>query len=667
MILGSHRRANLRAWLPFLWYAVPTVPLALTAMYAKLRWLELDGFRTVARALGRPDGPSFSILERLSFFRGDLLTASVVLPLFAVLIARVLRVRWRAPMVAAVCVLGLLALYLQTQSLGQVGRFLPAQMWWSGIRFALERTYVAVAYVSAPGLIKIAAMIAATAVLAAWASRRAATPTAEHPAWRTIGSVIWGLALVAAAAAYFPSIRPSAFHRAYLGQALLAFSGTSTRDVSTLVALDPHDLAARYRALVGAAASARDDQYWARSEGADVVIVVLETAPAKCLDFGGSLTDLPNLQKLRQHALVATGHYAPAPYSSLSNFSLLTSWYPPESASRYVDRQGSKRIPSFLWRLRDLGYETVLYEAFEDRFENDPAMYTLLGVARHVVSDREAGQLLRWAQIAHADSAALQALLTDIASWKARQGRFAIVFAPQFSHDPWYDVTSGRARSPVERCRALMAVADQWIGAIDSAVARAGLGEQSIVVVTSDHGVRTEVGDSLFQPGIMDASSFHVPLMIHSHTAFDSTVTVSAISSTVDVMPTLLDLLGIERDRDLEQGNALWDKRLADRTTFLTASSYSGSDGYHRRGTFASWNRVTDAVYMKYSPVLHYARTDQVIRTSSAADSITRLVRQFYDLQFAWLERMPTTYALRSPSLGGTRSMPPGTRSTRPR
>lgn len=59
--------------------------------------------------------------------------------------------------------------------------------------------------------------------------------------------------------------------------------------------------------------------------------------------------------------------------------------------------------------------------------------------------------------------------------------------------------------------------------------------------------------------------SFHVPLLIYAPTVFPATLTVSNLTSHVDIVPTLLDMYGMRTGRATEQGAPLWKSGLADR------------------------------------------------------------------------------------------------------
>ncbi|HEX9632955.1 MAG TPA: sulfatase-like hydrolase/transferase, partial [Gemmatimonadales bacterium] len=174
--------------------------------------------------------------------------------------------------------------------------------------------------------------------------------------------------------------------------------------------------------------------------------------------------------------------------------------------------------------------------------------------------------------------------------------RFAAAIMPQLGHAPWPDVR-GMGDDHPARGRALMAIQDAWIGEILDVLRATSSLDTTLIVVTSDHGIRTRAEDPGFKGGRISDYSFHVPLLVYAPTALRAPMKISWLTSHVDIAPTVLDLLGVKRRQESEQGTPIWDGRLPDRTTFLLARGYLGADAYHSRGEFYALNRLSDAVH----------------------------------------------------------------------
>jgi arylsulfatase A-like enzyme len=103
--------------------------------------------------------------------------------------------------------------------------------------------------------------------------------------------------------------------------------------------------------------------------------------------------------------------------------------------------------------------------------------------------------------------------------------------------------------------------ADRWLGRLVSVLRDTGLYDNTMIVVTSDHGEELAErqpddfydvhGHTLFEEMV------RVPLIIrlpHGHAAG---ARVRQVARTIDVMPTVLDFLGIEPERNEMQGRSL--------------------------------------------------------------------------------------------------------------
>ena len=106
--------------------------------------------------------------------------------------------------------------------------------------------------------------------------------------------------------------------------------------------------------------------------------------------------------------------------------------------------------------------------------------------------------------------------------------------------------------------------------------------DKTLIVMLGDHGLRTRREYPPFRAGTLDDVTFHVPLVLYAPGVVESTVHIPWMTSHIDIAPSVLDLLGLQADRELELGSPMWEPALADRTTFFFARSYLGADGYQR-------------------------------------------------------------------------------------
>jgi len=103
--------------------------------------------------------------------------------------------------------------------------------------------------------------------------------------------------------------------------------------------------------------------------------------------------------------------------------------------------------------------------------------------------------------------------------------------------------------------------ADRWLGRFIEALRRKGLYDKTMLIVTSDHGEEFgEHNKALWynhHGHILYEEMIHVPLLIKLPNGYAGGTRVSAICETVDVMPTILDVLDIAPPKDEMQGRSL--------------------------------------------------------------------------------------------------------------
>jgi choline-sulfatase len=141
----------------------------------------------------------------------------------------------------------------------------------------------------------------------------------------------------------------------------------------------------------------------------------------------------------------------------------------------------------------------------------------------------------------------------------------AVGFIPPEARDPHsrrlydnydrgeYRITEDHMRGARHAYYAMISYLDDKIGGLLAALAAAGLAEDTIIVLTSDHG------DMLGERGLWYKMSFfedsaRVPLIVHAPGRFEPRRVAENVS-LVDLLPTFLDLAGI--DKPLLDGHSL--------------------------------------------------------------------------------------------------------------
>ena len=111
---------------------------------------------------------------------------------------------------------------------------------------------------------------------------------------------------------------------------------------------------------------------------------------------------------------------------------------------------------------------------------------------------------------------------------------------------------------------------DRVIGELARHLSDAGLTEETLLVITSDHGEQfLEHGRLVHGGDAFYNELIHIPFVISNPRLFPETITASTPMTSIDFAPTLLDLMGLDIP-EVYQGESLADRHDEDRVVFAT-------------------------------------------------------------------------------------------------
>ncbi len=125
-------------------------------------------------------------------------------------------------------------------------------------------------------------------------------------------------------------------------------------------------------------------------------------------------------------------------------------------------------------------------------------------------------------------------------------------FDPHFPHEPPTPYDQLYAHDPY---LGEIAYADESLGTLLAELERLGAYDRTLIVFTSDHGEGRGEHDESTHSMLLYESTLHVPLIVKAPGGLSGT-RVAERAGTVDVLPTVLDLLGLPIPGDL-QGESL--------------------------------------------------------------------------------------------------------------
>ncbi len=578
---------------------------AVTAIYVKS---ELLDYMVAGRALGRIEiaaltaiDPSrsylFSFFEQLSFYRSDLLLGFFILPLIGWGLLYWLPRQWRLFCVVTVTFSVVVFLCLQLLGFKLVGQFQSWELWYESIRWGVRHLDVARKYLGAALFLQLGGALLVLYLLALLVKRWWQGSSRQS---FFVGALAWISCLtlfVMTAIAWATPMHATSYHRSAFLICFEAFFGLGEVDVSKYDELGLDDVLAAWREVTNTPAPKPLPDHFAAAQDYDVIYFILETAPSRCLDVSGDMEDLPNLKRLRERSWVAPNHVTTYPFTSFALYSMITSWYPTDI--RYQVSGPGPGVPGVMRTLGDAGYATAAYLPIDDEnFHHEVGISRIVFPKNPDGSGVNLGQAGDFPEQINSDRVALELMKKDLGGWIRENRRYAVMYLPQVGHAPWHEVGAGTASSDVvSRGRALIGLQDQWLGELLDFLEEAGRLERTLIVVTGDHGIRTRMEDPAFVGGMIDPYSFRVPCLLFAPSVLQETAEIPWMTSHIDLTPSILDLLGAVKGRDLELGAPIWDERLEQRTTLFWADKYLGVDGFHENGTYYMWHYISDMLY----------------------------------------------------------------------
>ncbi len=313
-----------------------------------------------------------------------------------------------------------------------------------------------------------------------------------------------------------------------------------------------------------------------------IILITLDTVRrdhvGPHVDQGTSLT--PNLDAFASSAVVFEDAWSPIPFTLPSNISMLTGLYPDVHRVDREDTYLNKSLPTLSELLTARGYRSIglttnrwmkgqfgfargfehyetlsaaltaanrvnarLFELLEGREENRQPLFLLLHyIDAHSDPTFGGKNTLPY----YAPPELLTGFVPEIDRLEFCTGgtRCATTFLLDANRD-----TRRLTDETVERIATLYArgiqYLDRELGVLFQGLQESGLWDDAVVVITSDHGEEfREHGQFIhIQPYVENLA---IPLMIKLPGQASAGTRLSGIAETVDLMPTLLDIAGID-------------------------------------------------------------------------------------------------------------------------
>ena len=285
-----------------------------------------------------------------------------------------------------------------------------------------------------------------------------------------------------------------------------------------------------------------------------VVIVTIDTLRADRLGvYGNSTVATPNLDRLASEGAIAEHAAVHVPLTRPSHISLFTGLYPAEHGIRdNVSPPLGGKVPVLAEILQQNGFKTAA-------FVSSIVLSRQSGLARGFAdySDKfDIGE--DDARFLNTIQKRGDATVAEVTAWLGAAGgdrRFAWVHLYD-PHDPYEPPEPYATRYAGRPYDGEVAWSDELVGRIDTALASAKLRDDTLLIVTSDHGEGLDEHKESVHGFFVYESTLSVPLLMRGPGITPGT-RLKAVTRTVDIMPTVLDLLGLAAQMPKVSGRSL--------------------------------------------------------------------------------------------------------------
>jgi len=276
----------------------------------------------------------------------------------------------------------------------------------------------------------------------------------------------------------------------------------------------------------------------------NVILITLDTLRTDRLScYGSRVVDTPNIDAFAADGVRFSNASSTVPFTLPAHSSIMTGLYPPGHGVREnVGYVLDESHPTLAGVLRDGGWATA---GFVSAFVLDSKW----GIARgfdHYFDDFDLSEF---------DTASLGSVQRDgaetvAAAVKWLDGRpadrpFFLWLHLYDPHEPYEPAEPFKSRYPGHPYDAEVAYTDSLIGRFRSALSERDLLDGSLVVLASDHGEGLGDHGEMFHGYFVYDSTIHTALIVRPPAGTGEGRVVDHAASHVDLMPTILELVGL--------------------------------------------------------------------------------------------------------------------------
>jgi arylsulfatase A-like enzyme len=285
-----------------------------------------------------------------------------------------------------------------------------------------------------------------------------------------------------------------------------------------------------------------------------VVLWLAESTGARHVSlYGASPSQTPHLEQMRDSALVVDEAFAPSPVSAKAIFSVLCGLYPLPEAAFETRRLPRVACPSFPEALATHGFASALFHGGYFAFTDKRALFEQRGFELLLDGENMPGRERYWRNGWGIDDAALveaQLAWLDAKLASNPDQRTFSFFIPLLPHYEYF--LPPQAPRPfgddslVARHKNGVFYDDRQFGRLIDGFRQRGLFEDTLFVFVGDHGEAfDEHPNNRLHGSFLFDENVHAPLVFINPRLFAGEERLQRQASHADILPTVLDLLGL--------------------------------------------------------------------------------------------------------------------------
>jgi arylsulfatase A-like enzyme len=296
----------------------------------------------------------------------------------------------------------------------------------------------------------------------------------------------------------------------------------------------------------------------AKATPPNVIVIVLESTRASGTSVVGAVPTTPVLKELGRHALVAEHAYTTMPHTSKALVSIFCGVAPLPAVPVVESQPGNMPTRCLPGLLAEQGYRTAFFQSATGQYEGRGALVANMGFKEfHPAETLPEDGFERVNYFAIEDDAMLQ----PVQDWVSKsKGPFFLGLLTGTSHHDYHTPSTFQTEHYVEnetynRYLNTVRYTDRFVGRLLAELKADGALDNTIIVVVGDHGEGFGEHGSYAHNTVIYDEGIHVPLIIQAPGLAPGRL--AAPVNHLDIMPTVVDLLGFTPEGGTFEGNSL--------------------------------------------------------------------------------------------------------------